>query len=138
MKLTDEALSWLAESGSNLIKLDLFNTQCKDQTVMKFVTNHHHLRYISFSRCNGLTSNGIIACFKHMREVEFLSLRENALHDEVLKALSAAKLPYLAMLDISSCSQISVECVKNLQQQNPHILINTAHERSKKYQTLKA
>lgn len=82
-----------------------------------------------------MSSKGMITCFNYIKEVEFLSLRENSMRDDVLRALYSADLPNLVLLDISSCSQISPEVVAMVQLQLPHVLVNTCHEKSKKYQT---
>lgn len=130
----DEALFALSQSGSSLVKLDLFNTPITDKTALSFAKQHINLRYISFSRCNALTSPGLRSCLRNLKAAEFLALRENVLHDEVLSALASMSMPFLMVVDISSCSHLTTEGVKQLAQALPHVLVNTSYERSKKYQ----
>lgn len=56
------------------------------------------------------------------------------MRDDVFYALLASNLPSLVLIDISSCSQLSPEVQKTLRIELPHVLVNTEHEASKKYQ----
>ena len=71
-----------------------------------------------------------------MKAVEFLSLRENALRGEVLDTLYLARLSSLVLVDISSCSYVTPDAVKLLNTRLPNVLVNTLHEKSKKYSVL--
>lgn len=82
-----------------------------------------------------MSSEGVISCLPYMNNVEFLSLRESTIKDEVLHALYSVNLPRIVLIDISSCAQINDEAVKTLQLQLAHVLVNIHHEKSKKYQT---
>lgn len=72
-----------------------------------------------------------------MKEVEFLSIRENSFKekDDVLRALFNANMPNLVLLDISSCAQFTPDDHANIRAHLPHVLVNTDHSKSKKYQT---
>lgn len=122
LSFSDSALASLAKSCKSIKRLELVSTCISNSTLLLFATNNPLLQQLSLQRCDNLTSGGIIVILPVLKNLTFLSLKENSVNEILLKEMEKPDiLPSLRRLDIRRTSNRSHQYViASLRAKKPH------------------
>lgn len=124
-ELSDSAIAALAQGGTCLRNLELFNTAVCDDTAKLFAIRHTNLQALSLQRCRCISAEGCIALVPELHSAKFLSLKELGLTDELIDFIADCnEVENLRTLDISrSTASLSGASINRLMRKKPKLRV---------------
>lgn len=124
-ELSDSAIAALAQGGTCLRNLELFNTAVCDDTAKLFAIRHTNLQALSLQRCRCISADGCIGLIPELHSTRFLSLKELGLTDELIDFIASCnEVDNLRTLDISrSTASLSSTSINRLMRKKPKLRV---------------